>query len=148
MDVAGYTAKDRGCQVAMARSRREGGRHSVLKRALAWSTAWCIVALGLAALAQVSPLPVQARDWALDAILFPLSFIAAGITALVDLFGPIGRAEPASSYLSRSWVNALVVIAFVIYAGLIFLLALGLASWRRRRQRPEGPGETNETALC
>lgn len=130
----------------MALSRPDSVRRGALEKALVWSGAWCLAAGGLAALAGVF-LPEPAKERVLKLVLFPLPLITAGLAVLIDFLGPTGRAEPASSYLSAGTVHALTVLAFVVYAALIFLLAFSLIFWKRHRPSPEPIGKTNKATL-
>jgi hypothetical protein len=81
---------------------------------------------------RITPLPEGTKErlvTALALLLWPVRFVAAGLTRLIDLIGPQGLAEPASMYLPGWAVWSLVALSIGLASSLLFVAWLALFRW-------------------
>lgn len=114
------------------------GRRANYIRALVIAVPCCALVFVLPPLVERLPISEGMKADLVTAIRYPLLLIMRGLMWIVDIvgdnFGPSGRMEPASQYLSPWSAGSLVVLSIVLFVGLLFTMTLAVISWRERRR--------------
>lgn len=98
-------------------------RRSTITKDLLVGAGMCFVMLAMAALVSQLPIANELGERLAMILLWPLFAITRILGRLVDVLGPDGRAEPASSYLPPWAVHSLAIVS----VALLWLFCSGIA---------------------
>ena len=90
-------------------------------KAFALAVGCCALMFLLCVVVKVLPISEGLQETLIGCILWPLSLITRSLGFLVDLVGPKGRAERASSYLSVWGLRLMATLSLVLLIAVFFV---------------------------